>query len=367
LNTKKTVKILSVSVLSLLFIGMLISTVSASTAYVSGFQAPYAAFSTINGYSGSGSYKFTNPQDHTQWNMAYDITDTTATFTPTDSTGNAHSPLAIAMGGISFSNGVATAPEEIYNWNITKPNGNINVYSMALYPLTWSVDFQTTGASFEHIYDYLNYPVVLTITLNQGMWYFASQPTNVYFGIGAITLLNNQVVSTAAKVPVSYIGSGLLKKEMPLTVNSPAQTTVLPTDIGDLLTITSPTNGMTAADAFYSYEGQALNPEMFAPSVTVTGINIANLASSQYETWLGVYSGANVNVHLTFTVDTFVVGDWVVQPTYRGTTIPTGISVNLPVSLSLGDIFLIVIAIAIVAVIAYIAYKVHQNKGHRKR
>jgi YVTN family beta-propeller protein len=103
---------------------------------------------------------------------------------------------------------------------------------------------------------------------------------------------------------------------------------------------------MTAEAAFYSYEGVQLNPEMFAPSVT-TSLEITNLTPSQYETDVGVYSGGDVNVHLVFTVDTLVVGDWAVQPTYKGTTIPTIPQTNQPSTISLSDIFLIAIGIAV--------------------
>ena len=356
-NSKKSIKILVISAITLLCLSsLLVGTVGASTTYVSGFEAPTATFSNINNYSGTGSYKFINPADGSQWKMSYTVGGTNAVFQPYDATGNAHSDLDIAMGGISFANGVATQPENSYVWTLTQPTGVKNEYAMALYPLTWSIDFQTSSTSFEHIYDYLNYPVDLTIALNSGMWYFSNQPTSVYFGIAAITLEAYQVASTPVNPPNT--------SPFPLIVNNAAQTSITPSDLGDLLTINSPTNSMTAEAAFYSYEGVALNPEMFAPSVT-TSLIIANLAPSQYETWEGVYSGGDVNVHLVFTVDTLVVGDWVVQPTYKGTTTPTVPRTNQPSTISLGDTFLIAIITAVIAIAAYILYKVY--KVHKKR
>ena len=353
-NSKTSIKILVLSAITMLCLsGLLVGTAGASTTYVSGFEAPTATFSSVNGYSGSNSYTFVNPADGTQWKMDYAVGGTSVDFQPYDSTGNAHSALDIAIGGISFANGVSTAPENTYKWTMVQPNGVKNEYAMALYPLTWSIDFQTSSTSFEHVYDYLNYPVDFTIALNSGMWYFSNQPTSVYFGIAAITLESYQVVSKPVSPPGAW--------PIPLTVNNAAQTSITPSDLGDLLTITSPTNSMTAEAAFYSYEGVQLNPEMFAPSVT-TSLEITNLTPSQYETDVGVYSGGDVNVHLVFTVDTLVVGDWAVQPTYKGNTIPTIPQTNQPSTISLSDIFLIAIGIAVATLVVYIVYAVYKQK-----
>jgi hypothetical protein len=94
---------------------------------------------------------------------------------------------------------------------------------------------------------------------------------------------------------------------------------MIPQAQGDLLAITSPTNQMSAADAFYSYEGAELNPEMFAPSVT-TSVNIADLAPTASRSNTGVWGGNDVSVHMVFTVWTLVVGDWTVKPTFKGTS-----------------------------------------------
>jgi len=256
------------------------------------------------------------------------------------------------MGGISFPNGVATQPEKTYTWTINNADGSKDDYTMALYPLTWSIDFRTSTTSFQDIFDYLSVPLNMKIDLNSKMWYFENQPTNVYFGIAAISLQNYQVVSTPAKIPDTW--------PLPLLKSTDAQAQINPSDLGDLLLITSPTNTETGVNAFYSYKDTALNPQLFAPSVT-TSLNIVNLAPSQYETWTGVFNGKDVNVHLVFKVDTIVVGDWKVQPTYQGTTTPVIPGVNLPFALTIGQLFLIIFVATVIVLVAYIIYKVRKK------
>ena len=330
-----------------------------STTYVSGSQNPYAEFTSINGHFGSGSYKFV-AADGTTWTMSYDITATTATFTPVDAGGNQHTQLTVSMGTISFPEGTATPPENTYSWSITQTTGVTNEYSMALYPLTWSLEFSTYSKSFEHIFDYTNYPLDITISLNSGMWYFSSQPTNVYFGIASIVVLDYTTdYSIGNKYSTSPTDGTPPGGIIPLTVNNPVAAVVTPQNIADALAITAPTGDDTASQAFYSYEGELLNPQLFAPSVTTNSIQISNIGPSQYETYLGDYSGCDVHVYQVYTVNTLVVGDWVVKPTTSGTVTPTTPGIKGTSSTNIGILLMAVIAVVAVIVIyfAYYYYK----------
>jgi hypothetical protein len=274
--------------------------------YSTGFEGPSASFSSISGLNpaaastavtGSGSFNWVNSADGTTWSTNYQIGGTSIDITPTDSTGNIHSQLIGEMGGIGFSNGAATTPEKTYDWNATNPvNGDTQIYEMAMYPLTWTLNFATSTRNFEHLFYYTDNLVNMQIDLNQNMWYFSTAPSNVYFGIADIELTNFTVVSTQSNV----------------------KTAMIPSAQYALLSITSPTNGETAAQAFYSYEGAALNPTLFAPSVS-TSVTISDLAPVSVRNINGVFSGQDASVHMVFQVDTLVVGEWTVLPTFHGT------------------------------------------------
>ena len=264
------------------------------------------------------------------------------------------------MGTISFPEGTATPPENTYSWSITQTTGVTNEYSMALYPLTWSLEFSTYSKSFEHIFDYTNYPLDITISLNSGMWYFSSQPTNVYFGIASIVVLDYTTdYSIGNKYSTSPTDGTPPGGIIPLTVNNPVAAVVTPQNIADALAITAPTGDDTASQAFYSYEGELLNPQLFAPSVTTNSIQISNIGPSQYETYLGDYSGCDVHVYQVYTVNTLVVGDWVVKPTTSGTVTPTTPGIKGTSSTNIGILLMAVIAVVAVIVIyfAYYYYK----------
>jgi hypothetical protein len=306
--------------------------------------------------SSSGRFSWVNT-DETTWTTAYQVGGTSLDVTPTDSSGNVHSQLIGEMGGIGFSNGAATAPEKTYSWSGTSNSGQRINYVMEMYPLTWTLNFATSTRNFQHIFYYIDNVVNMQISLNQDMWYFSNAPSNVYFGIADIELTNFTVIYSAG-------ASSFLKDNV--------RTAIIPSAQYALLSITSPTNGETAADAFYSYEGAELNPEMFAPSVT-TSVTISDLApSAAYDLLSGVWTGEDASVHLVFQVDTFVVGAWTVTPTFhgtggtitpQGTKAPTNILASLfnglenaLVNNPLADLVILIVIVGIVLVVLVVLF-----------
>ena len=213
--------------------------------------------------------------------MSYDITATTATFTPVDAGGNQHTQLTVSMGTIRPQKELQLHLKTLITWSITQTTGVTNEYSMALYPLTWSLEFSTYSKSFKHIFDYTNYPLDITISLNSGMWYFSSQPTNVYFQITYTIVVLDYTTdySIGNKYSTSPTDGTPPGGIIPLTVNNPVAAVVTPQNIADALAITAPTGDDTASQAFYSYEGELLNPQLFASSVTTNSIQMSNIGS----------------------------------------------------------------------------------------
>lgn len=339
-----------------------------SVTYSSGYEGPSAAFTSIGipgsdgsgaycSSQGSGSYTWINPQDSSTWTWNWQNTGTSFTFKPTDATGNTHTELVGSMTGIGFSNGKATQPTETYSWTVDNPSyttmsgttepATKTIYEMALYPLTYTIEFNTYSSGFLHTFSYEDVPVNIEISLNQNMWYFSSAPSSVYFSVAAMQLSNftEYAINGGAYESVnSAHGSGLR-----------ADTTPGAVDINSLLTISSPTNGESASDAFYNYEGAALNPELFAPDIT-TQVTINNLSPSTQTNLVGqVTGGSDAVVYLGFTVWTIVIGDWTVKPTYSG-TMDIGLKQEQATNTTL-IILLAVIAVIIVLMIIYAAKK----------
>jgi hypothetical protein len=346
--------------------------------YTSGFEGPSAQFTSINNLmadnsqvvSGGGTLNAVNPYDGTTWNIGYQVGGTTININPVDSTGNEHTALIGEMSNPGFPNGQATPPTETYSWTTTNSaNGVSQQYEMDLYPLTWTLNFATSTRNYEHIYYYVGNTVTMTVSLNQNMWYFSTTPSNVYFGVAAIQLIN----FTAETVKNGKLVTGNLAN---------VKYAMIPSALNDLLAINSPTNGESAANAFYSYEGAELNPEMFAPSVT-TSVTIADLAPTSSQGWNGVWGGSDVSVHMVFTVWTMVVGDWTVKPTFKGTagTITPGHSTtpvigdplsaleNALLANPLASLIILAIVFVVVAVVLFFAFPEVLgliNKGAKK-
>jgi hypothetical protein len=294
---------------TILLLAVLLPALQGLNIYSSGFQGPSASFTNIQfapggTYSGYGSAPI-NIAGKTA-SMAYNIQPTSITLTPTLGT-KEYTQFLASMGGVSGFNGMPTTPIETYSFNLTQPNYDNNVYTMTLWNLTWTVNLATSTAWQEsggpYTLDYTNLLLNINVALNQGDWYISGVPNNVYFGIAAIVLQNDTNFSKNSNCPVA----------------------TLPSSDNDLLSITSPTNGETATDAFYSYEDQALNPTYFAPSVS-TSITAVDVGPYSNTNWLGQLSGYDASVRLTFSVYTFVVGEWTVKPTYggEGSGIPPG-------------------------------------------
>ena len=365
LKNKKIVALVALGIFILAFA----SGLSLNISYSTGFEGPSAAFTSVTNLSpsnqnfvasGSGHFNFVNPNDNTAWTANYQVGGTSIDVTPTDSTGNIHSALMGEMTGIGFSNGASTPPEKTYSWNITNPaSGKIQMYEMAMYPLTWTLNFATSTKNFQHISYYVDNVVNMQISLNQNMWYFSTAPSNVYFGIGAIELTTFQVISNQSNVKTAMIPSAQYSL---LTLNSP----------GNAITA-SQANGQSASSIFASYEGAALNPMLFAPSVT-TSITISDLAPTAVRNLNGVFTGQDASVHMVFKVDTFVVGVWSVQPPFHGTgghinpqTSVPGASIFQGILGGLGDLnnallnnplasFLILLVIAGVGIVILIVF-----------
>jgi len=233
--------------------------------------------------------------DSTPLDVYYDFEGTSFTVSPQDANNQIWTKLCGGMGAISFAEGQEQKPVKEYRWQFDNDNGTVSVFRMELWKMRWGVNMWTVTHDWYKNLGYQNVKIWERINL-EPIWYFEDQPNQVYFGVAAIECYNITFVSgTQAGLPQ-----------------------VFPASYGELLTIDVPSGTVPPEQAFYSYQGQRLNPDLFRPYVN-THISLDQFGPVIQRNILGIiYGGEDCSVRWLFNVYIFVVGEWVVLPETAG-------------------------------------------------
>jgi len=237
----------------------------------------------------------------------YRFSGATMVFNLATESGYRYTGLGSEMTAVQFPEGASQTPYKTYRWELTNDDGSVSVFEMELWILEWTVHTYSVTASIDRMACYSNFEIWFNIDL-QPIWYFEDQPNEVYFGVAAIELKSFEVITDRDDLRQA--------------------TEVYPEASGSLLTIDVPSGTVPSEQAFYSYQGKRLNPDMFRPSVS-THTRLDSFGPVTWWDW--GWKMADASIKQVFTVHTFVVGEWTVPKEYaeevgqhEGKTSPAG-------------------------------------------
>ena len=269
----------------------------------SNFEGPKTMFTGVEWYNtwypGTGTFGSTlNGVSMTEHYDFDGVTGTTvgSITTTRDSDGKYLEGFKISTSGISGATGQPTGPEQAYTWDIVADDGSKDIFRMELWKLHWTVNAWSVTNNWADGCEWSNLKVWIRVTLNDGTWYFDNNPDQVYFAVAAIEVDNWTRISEEGTIRTTQVS---------------------PSSQGELLTLDNGESG-DPTSSFYSYQGHALNPDMFRPYVN-TWLSFDDFGPSVKVNLLGqIIGGADASVQWRFNVWCFVVGQWHVLPGYSG-------------------------------------------------